>query len=62
MTSSEIKQHLTVKNVFLAIVALNIFSAVSLSPIGGTFEEMGKPVVRPMQQPPAAPSANPFCP
>lgn len=42
MTSTDIKRHLTVKNIFIAIVALNILSAFPLGSIGGTFHETSK--------------------
>jgi hypothetical protein len=59
MTASQIKQHLTVKNIFIAIVALNIFSAVSTSRIGGTFEHTSKAPVSTEIGGPKAPVADP---
>lgn len=59
MTPSQLKQHMTVKNVFIAIVALNIFHAVSTTQIGGTFQESSKPIVRNAPKVDKAPVAEP---
>jgi hypothetical protein len=52
-------QLLTVKNIFIAIVALNILSAVSTTQLGGTFQETAKPVVSTVPPVTKAPSAGP---
>jgi hypothetical protein len=59
MTDFAIKQHLTVKNIFIAIVALNIFSTVSTTQLGGTFQDTAKPIVRTVPPIAKAPSAGP---
>ncbi len=52
-------QLLTVKNIFIAIVALNILSAFSTTQLGGTFQETAKPVVSTVPPVTKAPSAGP---
>ncbi len=55
MTSTQLKQHLTVKNIFIAIVALNVLSAMTVGPSGGTFQHVSKaPVSTPREAPGAA--------
>jgi hypothetical protein len=52
-------QLLTVKNIFIAIVALNILSAFSTTQLGGTFQETAKPVVSTVPPVTKAPLAGP---
>jgi hypothetical protein len=53
------KQLLTIKNIFIAIVALNILSAFSTTQLGGTFQEAAKPIARTVPPVTKVPSAGP---
>ncbi len=46
MPTFQFTQHLTVRNIFIAIVALNMLSALSAGPFGGTFHDTVKPMAR----------------
>jgi hypothetical protein len=52
-------QHLTIKNVFLAIVALNLLSAASTIHLGGTFKEAAPPVAKIVPPSVASPASDP---
>lgn len=43
---TNLKQHLTVRNIFIAIVAINMLSAMTMSPLGGTFQHATEPITR----------------
>ena len=59
MRNSNLSQHLTVKNIFIAFVALNILSAMTTSRFGGTFHEAAKPIARTVPPTVGAPAAGP---
>ena len=59
MRNSNFSQHLTVKNIFIAFVALNILSAMTTSRISGTFHEAAKPIARTVPPTSGAPAVGP---
>lgn len=59
MRKTNFSQHLTVKNIFIAVIALNILSAMTTSRFSGTFHEAAKPMVRTMPPTAKVPAAGP---
>lgn len=59
MRKTNLSQYLTLKNIFLAIVALNILSAMTTSRFSGTFHEAARPMARTVPSPVKAPAAGP---
>ncbi|MBY0227028.1 MAG: hypothetical protein K2Q28_14585 [Hyphomicrobium sp.] len=59
MRKTNLSQYLTLRNIFLAIVALNILSAMTTSRLSGKFHEAAKPMVRTVPSTANAPAAGP---
>ncbi len=59
MQNFNFTQHLTIKNIFIAIVALNILSAMSTTRLGGTFHETARPSARTLPQAAKVPATDP---
>jgi hypothetical protein len=59
MSKTKLSQYLTMKNIILAIVALNILSAMTTSRFSGTFHEAAKPIAGTVPSTANAPAAGP---